>query len=172
MSESPLFTTSAFPSVSTSVDKRQGGQPFPLHTWWSRSTGKQGQLDDRRGETRSLVSMAAYTAVGSLAIVTITGLFCFFFLVSLFDDFVRIALPNKLWQHAKERGQLLIDWPELVNKLSLQLTQFAQWERSKRASWSQRENNDDGFHDLVVAVTTYLDRYVQSKRQQQEAANP
>jgi hypothetical protein len=57
----------------------------------------------------------------------------------------------------------------LVDRISNQLTNFAEWEKQKRASWYPEDHpiyHEDRFHDLISAVTTYMNDYVHHRKQQ------
>lgn len=106
--------------------------------------------------------------IGTFTLVAISSLFCLFFLVSLFDDFIQLVSPGRIITFTKNR----IDWTGFIDRISHQLTNFAEWEKQKRASWYPEDHpiyHEDRFHDLINAVTTYMNDYVHHRKQQQQA---
>lgn len=104
----------------------------------------------------------ATVAIGSITLVAISSLFCLFFVVSLLDDIINVVSLGRLVTLTR------LHWPGLVDKLSHQLTYFAEWEKQKRASWYSQDHpiyHEDRFHDLISAVTTYMNDYVHRKQQ-------
>lgn len=105
--------------------------------------------------------------VASLTLVGISFLFSLFLAVSLLDDFVRIISPGRFVSYTRNR----IDWTGFIDQISHQLTNFAEWEKQKRAAWattthSEEHTNDDRFHEMIAAVTTYMNDYVHHRKQQ------
>lgn len=103
-------------------------------------------------------------AIGSFTLIAISSLFCLFFMVSLLDDVVTVVSPQRLVKFTKRH----IDWTGMVDRLSHQLTYFAEWEKQKRAAWYSEDHpiyHEDRFHDLVLAVTTYMNDYVHHRKQ-------
>ncbi|CAO3626001.1 unnamed protein product [Mucor hiemalis] len=105
--------------------------------------------------------------IASLTLVGIGFLFSLFLAVSLLDDFVRIISPGRFVSFTRNR----IDWTGFIDQISHQLTNFAEWERQKRASWATNEEynhntNDDRFHEMIAAVTNYMNDYVHHRKQQ------
>ncbi|KAI8098686.1 uncharacterized protein BX664DRAFT_319342 [Halteromyces radiatus] len=120
----------------------------------------------------TMVTMASYMTMCTVALVVISSVFCLFLFVTLVDDVLRIAAPHRVWTFTKNRFQL--DWPFMVGKLSEQLTYLAEWEKQKRTSWYNHQqhqynsfsgtsfatNQDDTFHDILFTITRYLNNYV------------
>jgi hypothetical protein len=118
----------------------------------------------------SVVSFASYMTIGAFTLAAIGSLFCFFFVMSIFDDFIHLISPGRIITYTQHRWQSL-DWTGLVDKLSEQLTNFAEWEKHKRASWypyddntTSYNNGGDKFHELISAVTTYMNDYVNHRQ--------
>ncbi|KAI7865019.1 hypothetical protein BDF14DRAFT_1883854 [Spinellus fusiger] len=111
----------------------------------------------------SIVVVASYMTVGTLALIAISSLFCLFVGLSLLDDMIRLTAPHRIWLHMKQHW-LQLDWTALANKLSEQLTSLAEWERQKRAAWYPHDHpsyhDGDRFHDLLFAATHLLNEYV------------
>jgi hypothetical protein len=111
--------------------------------------------------------MASYMTIGTLTLMTISSLFCLFLVISFVDDCIKVISPGKMITMTKNQ----IDWTGLVDRISHQLTNFAEWEKSKRSSWYPENHpiyHEDRFHDLISAVTTYMNDYVHQKKQQQQ----
>ena len=115
-----------------------------------------------RKQSLITVTVASFTVVG------ISFLFSLFLAVSLFDDLVRLASPSRFISLTRNK----IDWTGFIDHISHQLTNFAEWEKQKRASWSTAAEeqashyNEDRFHDMILAVTTYMNEYVHQRKQQ------
>ncbi|KAI9358843.1 hypothetical protein BD770DRAFT_443036 [Pilaira anomala] len=110
---------------------------------------------------RSIMTMT----IGTFTLAAISSLFCLFFFVSLLDDFIQIVSPGRLVTFAKKQ----IDWTGFIDGISHQLTNFAEWEKQKRSSWYPEDHpiyHEDRFHDLISAVTTYMNDYVHQRKQQ------
>jgi hypothetical protein len=109
--------------------------------------------------------MASYMTIGTFTLISISSLFCFFFMITLVDDCISMVSPRRMISMTKNQ----IDWTGLVDVLSNQLTNFAEWEKRKRASWYPENHpiyHEDRFHDLISAVTTYMNDYVHHRKQQ------
>lgn len=105
-------------------------------------------------------------SIASFTLVCISFLFSLFLVVSILDDFVQFISPHRIITFTRNR----IDWTGFIDQISHQLTNFAEWEKQKRAAWKTEENysmyNEDRFHDMIFAVTTYMNDYVHHRKQQ------
>lgn len=113
---------------------------------------------------RQRQSIMAVT-IGTFTLAAISSLFCLFFFVTLLDDFVQVVSPGRIVNFAKKQ----IDWTGFIDSFSHQLTNFAEWEKQKRSSWYPEDHpiyHEDRFHDLISAVTTYMNDYVHQRKQQ------
>ncbi|KAI8990260.1 hypothetical protein BDB01DRAFT_780700 [Pilobolus umbonatus] len=117
----------------------------------------------------SIVSMASYMTIGTFTLAAISSLFCLFFVVSMLDDFLTFVSPGRIIAITKDRW-LSIDWTGFIDQISGQLTSFAEWEKRKRASWYPDNhriyNEGDRFHDIISALTSYMNEYVNSKQRE------
>ncbi|KAF7732559.1 hypothetical protein EC973_003306 [Apophysomyces ossiformis] len=144
-----------------------GQRLFPLRSWLNNALVPQPV-------GHSILTFA----IGAMAFCAITTLFFLFLFVSLFDDIVRVLGPERVWGLAKKEW-VVLDWTILLEKLSKQLSNLAEWERQKRTAWYSDKNpsyqDADRFHDFVHTLTGYLDDYVrarQTKQQQQQQQQP
>lgn len=130
---------------------------YPIKSW----------IHNTAPQRSSLVHMASYMTIGTFTLVAISSLFCFFFVITLVDDCIRMVSPRRMITMTKNQ----IDWTGLIDVLSNQLTNFAEWEKRKRASWCPEDHpiyHEDRFHDLISAVTTYMNEYVHHRKQQEQ----
>ncbi|KAG1095104.1 hypothetical protein G6F42_018615 [Rhizopus arrhizus] len=130
---------------------------YPIKSW----------IHNTAPQRSSLVHMASYMTIGTFTLVAISSLFCFFFVITLVDDCIRMVSPRRMITMTKNQ----IDWTGLIDVLSNQLTNFAEWEKRKRASWCPEDHpiyHEDRFHDLISAVTTYMYEYVHHRKQQEQ----
>ncbi|OAD70025.1 hypothetical protein PHYBLDRAFT_172040 [Phycomyces blakesleeanus NRRL 1555(-)] len=146
-------------SVSATRPNRTHHRLLPLRSWLKANVATPPQP-----MRHSIVTLASYMTVGTIAIVAISSLFCLFMAVSMVDDVLRITAPDRLWLLLRDHW-LRLDWTHLADKLSEQLTSLAEWERQKRAAWYPYDHpsyhDGDRFHDLLFAATHYLNEYVQ-----------
>lgn len=103
-----------------------------------------------------LITLTSYMAIGTLAVFTVTSLFCFFLAVSVCEDVIRAAIPTRLLQY---------EWIIVIDKVQAHLTHFAEWEQRKRDTWPFKYRDMDRFHKMLVYLTEYLRDYVHHHRQ-------
>ncbi|KAI9320467.1 hypothetical protein BX666DRAFT_1875126 [Dichotomocladium elegans] len=123
----------------------------------SRMTAWVRSYDPSVMMPRFIVTLTSYMTVGTIALFTVTSLFCFFFALSVLEDLIRAAIPTRLWQQ---------DWTVAVDKVRLHLTTLAEWERRNKDTWPFRYQDTDRFHDMLCALTDYLKNYVQQHKAQ------
>ncbi|KAG0170362.1 hypothetical protein DFQ28_009962 [Apophysomyces sp. BC1034] len=132
---------------------------FPLRSWLNNALVP-------RPVGHSILTFA----IGATAFCAITTLFFLFLFVSLFDDIVRVVGPDRVWGLAKT-DWMALDWTLVVDKLSKQLTNLAEWEKQKRTAWYPDDHpshqDDDRFHELIYTVTAYLNDYVRTRHSKQ-----
>lgn len=103
-----------------------------------------------------LITLTSYMAIGTLAVFTVTSLFCFFLAVSICEDVIRAAIPTRLLHY---------DWLIVIDKVQTHLTHLAEWEQRKRDTWPFKHRDMDRFHKMLVALAEYLRDYVHYHRQ-------
>ncbi|KAI9275704.1 hypothetical protein BDA99DRAFT_496256 [Phascolomyces articulosus] len=156
------------PTSSTAVSNsnRGVGTAIPsIRSWIQTLLAARSQPGELR---HTVVTLTSYMTISILALCTVTTLFCFFLAVSVFDDLVRKTAPSQLWQKTKDRGMKMVDWSSILDQVRTQLTHLAEFEQEKRESWPFNQIDSDRFHDLVTAVTEYLNDYVHASRSHQE----
>ncbi|KAI8381134.1 uncharacterized protein BYT42DRAFT_612943 [Radiomyces spectabilis] len=131
-----------------------------LHAYRSsRLPGKQLVLGlwQNTAIPSSLWTMASYLTIGAIAITTVSFLFCFFLFVSLFDDFLRVTAPSRMWGLVKNNRWIHLEYTSIADIIKQQLANLAEWEKRKRASWYPEHQQElDRFHDFIISITSYL----------------
>ena len=158
--------TSPSTTSTTAVSSSNRGTNIPSIRLWLQTLLN---VRARPGELRhTVVTFTSYMTISILALCTVTTLFCFFIAVTVFDDIVRKTAPSQLWQKTKNRGLQMVDWVSILDQVKVQLIHLAEFEQEKRESWPFNQIDSDRFHDLVTAVTEYLNDYVHTNRSQQQ----
>ncbi|KAI7874895.1 hypothetical protein K492DRAFT_173947, partial [Lichtheimia hyalospora FSU 10163] len=103
-----------------------------------------------------LITLTSYMAIGTLAVFTVTSLFCFFLAVSVCEDLIRASIPRRLLQY---------DYITVIEKVQVHLTHFVDWEQRKRDTWPFKYREMDRIHKVLVYLTDYLKDYIHHHRQ-------
>ncbi|KAI8646134.1 hypothetical protein BD408DRAFT_410735, partial [Parasitella parasitica] len=128
---------------------------YPIKSW----------IHNTASQRLFLIYVASYMTVGTFTLIIISSLFFFFFVLTVVDDCIKMVSPRRMITMTKNQ----IDWTGLIDFLSSKLTNFAEWEKRKRASWCPEDHpiyHEDRFHDLISTVTTYMNDYVHHRKQQ------
>ncbi|KAI9478282.1 MAG: hypothetical protein EXX96DRAFT_242768 [Benjaminiella poitrasii] len=117
----------------------------------------------------SFMSFVVYASIGTCALLSLGSIFTLFFAITFIDDCLCTLIPaGKRFIHQAKNQ---IDWIGFVDRLSHQLTQFAEWEKGKRTSWYEYYNTEaeeDSFHLLISTIIEFMNEYVAHRKRHEE----
>lgn len=129
--------TTTTPATATTIPtETRKSITYPIKTW----------INNTASQKSTIVHMVSYMTIGTFTLITISSLFCLFLAVSFMDDCIKVVAPDRLITRIKNQ----IDWTALKDRISHQLTNFAQWEKNKRNSWYPENHpiyHEDRFHN-------------------------